>query len=540
MGKWFFKSFGATLAVFWALSAHSAVSLTKLNEKDIEFEGCSGIAFAGNGDFYIVQDHDANGNPMLLPVAIDINRTSGKINSVQFSAGLKLNGTGDAEGVAYDPCSKCVWVSDESSPPKIQEFLPILGAASLTAKRSATVPAIYSKCRGNAKLEALTMSRDGLTLWTANEEALTVDGAESSSDNGTIVRLTRFVRARATDNWTASGQWAYACEKAGTSTITSRHQCGLSGLCALPDGSLLVLEREVSESTWGRCSIYRLTASAFSAATDVTTFAALEGATYTKLSKGSALLSFKGGSWGSILCYEGICLGPKLSDGSYSVLLVSDGQTETKKVLFLEIKAVTVSCICALKLSGIEETIPEYEEGPTLPADQGVLDVRDGVAVVTPASGVRRIAITGAETLTRLVIPPQVEHVTGVLPDKIAVRSYERDITGAFTIAGGLSGVDVALNPLGVVRVGDETITTIPELSAVGGGQDRPFAVSAGGVGVGVRTIPGLVYRLQRRIDVRGGAEAVDRGSSGGTRLLLHDTNPPVDKAFYRVDVSVE
>ena len=522
--------------------ADAAVSLTKLGEKDLGVEGCSGITHVGGDDFYIAQDHDANGNPTLHPVSIAIDRDDGRIRLVQFSAGLKLSGTGDAEGVAYDPCSKGVWVSDESSPPKIQEFQPTLAAANLTARRAAPVPAIYGNCRGNAKLEALTMSRDGLTLWTANEEALSGDGPISSSDNGTVVRLTRFVRVRASDNWTASGQWAYQCDKAGSSLFTSRHQCGLSGLCALPDGSLLALEREVSESTWGRCSVYRLTAAAFAAATDVSFLGALEGASYTKLAKGSALLSFKGKGLTSMLCYEGICLGPKLSDGSYSVLLVSDGQTETKKFGFLTVTAVTVSNICALRLSGIEETVPEYREGPSIPAEQGALVVQDGVAVVTPAPGIRRIAVDGGKALTMLVIPPRIEHVSGVPPEKISVQACACDITRAFSLSGDILGVDLALDARGRVVIGDETIAVIPEFAAVSGRQERPLLVSGDAVEIGVRTIPGLVYRLLRTADLANGSEgtAVDTVPSDGVRALLKDAAPPRDAALYTIGVAVE
>ena len=49
------------------------------------------------------------------------------------------------------------------------------------------------KINGNYGFESLTISGDGLTLWTANEEALTVDGDRSSYSDGTIVRLVKYV-----------------------------------------------------------------------------------------------------------------------------------------------------------------------------------------------------------------------------------------------------------------------------------------------------------------------------------------------------------
>ena len=55
-----------------------------------------------------------------------------------------------------------------------------------------------------------------------------------------------------------------------------------------------------------------------------------------------------------MIVYEGIALGPQLSDGSYGVYLVSDGgATTTKTVLGITVTATTVSRICALKLTGL-------------------------------------------------------------------------------------------------------------------------------------------------------------------------------------------
>ena len=255
----------------------------------------------------------------------------------------------------------------------IKEFMPVLAAKSVSPLREAPVPQIYRDgLLGGRGLEALGLSPDGLTMWTANEEALTCDGERSSRSVAAVVRLTRFIRANAYDNWTVAGQWAYKCEKATESAVDSYEFCGVSGLCALPDGSLLVLERETSTKTCGRVQIYRLTANTFAAATDVSGIAALREANYSVLSKGSALFELTGGGvslWDivralggasiDIIVYEGICLGPKLSDGSLSVLLVADGGEETtKSALGISVTARTVSRLCALKLSGVETESP--------------------------------------------------------------------------------------------------------------------------------------------------------------------------------------
>lgn len=63
------------------------------------------------------------------------------------------------------------------------------------------------------------------------------------------------------------------------------------------------------------------------------------------------MIDFKSGRMSQMIVYEGICLGPRLSDGSLAVYLVSDGGA-TKTVGFLT--ATTVSRLCALKLSGLD------------------------------------------------------------------------------------------------------------------------------------------------------------------------------------------
>ena len=96
---------------------------------------------------------------------------------------------------------------------------------------------------------------------------------------------------------------------------------GVSGLCALPDGSLLVLERELSfggahplkAAATARLSfdVYRVEFPRRSG-----------GLVATNVRK--VKLASGGGPVFAFGNYEGICLGPCLSDGKRSVLLISD------------------------------------------------------------------------------------------------------------------------------------------------------------------------------------------------------------------------
>ena len=367
----------------------NTLSLAKIAEYPFASNGCGAITYSGQGGvFYVLQDHDDDNYARIHPLALGIDPSTGAILSQTLGTAFTPAGLRDAEGLALDPLSGTLWASSEWTPPSISEF----GTNGTATGRTAPVPAIQrDKLRSNLSLESLTISPDGLTMWTANEQALTCDG-ESSSGNtnvATVVRLTRFTRATAQDNWQAAGEWAYACDPcAGTTSA----QSGLSGLCSLPDGSLLALEREVSTTTCGRCRIYRITTGALAVATDVSSISALTNVTYTAVAKGDCLISFNGPSPNSIfgpynlIVYEGIALGPKLNDGSRAVYLVSDGGTSTSRTAMgITVTAKTVSRICALKLTGLPDdgepaVIQDWPANPdvaitdeTRPSDLGII-----------------------------------------------------------------------------------------------------------------------------------------------------------------------
>lgn len=368
------KLAGVAAATLSAASALAAVTITKVAEYDINNLGCGGIVYLGGDNYYLLRDHDDSNKATLYPATIQVDLSTGKItNNLKsdiVTVGIALTGNADSEGIALDPCSGGVWVSDESGP-TIKEFRPTLAMVSVPATRTAPMPSIYSKINSNKGLEALTVSGDGKTMWTANEEALKGDGSLSSYNVSTTVRLTKFARENVHDNWTAVGQWPYTCQPAMSSLVSSYQFCGVSGLCALPDGSLLVLERETSTTTLGRFEIYRLTESSFTSATPILTWTdGLAGKSYTAVSKGKALISNIGDDRGStysdfdIDVYEGICLGPRLANGDLSLLLVSDGGASASAFIFT---AYTVPRICALRLSGLGEVdtvdIPAPEKG---------------------------------------------------------------------------------------------------------------------------------------------------------------------------------
>ena len=291
----------------------------------------SGITYIGNNEYYAVADNGPDCG--LYKLTIPLNADGKSIWSAGYSVGARrsLSLAADIEGVAYDPGSGRVWVSDEATQ-SITEYDPETGAAC----RRVDIPPVLKQIVGNYGFESLTISGDGLTMWTANEEALTCDGDRSSYWSGTTVRLVKFTRKTVSDNWTLAAMYPYTTEKwTYQYDYGGAGRGGVSDLCALPDGSLLVLEREMSSSSegsdiWAALGarlfhrIYRVTPSALAAATDIRD--ANEG--LKRLSGWKAVskeLLFNGTNAKVALSnVEGICLGPGLGSGACELMTLTD------------------------------------------------------------------------------------------------------------------------------------------------------------------------------------------------------------------------
>ena len=289
----------------------------------------SGITYVGGNSYYAVADNGADVWG-LYTCSFQLSSDGKTISSFQIATtnnAVKPSGTSDIEAVAYDPATGNVWIADESKK-TIKEYNPTTGAVI----QSLTIPSVMTKNRSNYGFESLTISGDGLTLWTCNEEALTCDGDRSSGATNTTVRLCKYTRAAVKDNFTLAGMYPYTTEKwTYQYDYSSKARCGVADLCALPDGSLLVLERELSFNSTSALGIalgsnllgWKLYHVADpSGATDVQNVPALTNSTWHAVSK--SLLASDGGSLTSYGNFEGICLGPRVSDTTVSLILISD------------------------------------------------------------------------------------------------------------------------------------------------------------------------------------------------------------------------
>ena len=269
----------------------------------------SGITYAGDNLYYAVADRDGKMHPLLIRFGKDKHLPA----KPRFRESVTLEGARDLEAIAWDPLKKTVWAADEADA-SIREFDPATGRRL----GNIDLPGVFRKCRPNLAFESLAISPDGLYLWTANEEALSCDGATANSDGGSLVRLCRFRRATANDPWKLDGMWAYETDPTDGHAYKGFLASGVSGLMVAPDGALFALEREFSQTLLPafRARIYRL---------DVSNAAKVSETPFCeKKPEHTVNKELVFGKATGIAMYEGCCFGPKI-EGGRLVVLCSDG-----------------------------------------------------------------------------------------------------------------------------------------------------------------------------------------------------------------------
>lgn len=276
----------------------------------------SGISYAGlsaGGGYRFLVAQENNG----LLAAFDLHfDQAGAIALIDGVETIAVNSTLDYEGLAVID-AESVFLSEEDSP-GVRRFCLVDGSQL----QSVAIPPVFAKRRGNRGFESLVLSGDGSTLWTANEEALTVDGPASTTTAGTTVRLLQFQMDGA--NVSPTTQYAYELEPIHESGLLNTQQNGLTDLAFLPDGSLIALERSFalagSPTYWNR--IFQID---LDGATDVggTLFSdGLYEQHYTSVGKELLWEGTVDGASGQNL--EGLTLGPHLDNGDWVLLGVVD------------------------------------------------------------------------------------------------------------------------------------------------------------------------------------------------------------------------
>ena len=276
-------------------------------------EGLSGISRIDGSRYFCVDDRNGLLHELEIPLGAD-----GAIASCSLKRSVRLEGRVDLEGIAYDPQNGRVWVADEHDA-TVVAFDPETGREATRA----AVPALYRRnAQPNRSLEGLSISPDGLRMYISNEDTLRGDGRPADELRGGTVRIQEFVREGTNAKWVPTHQYRYGTDRVEGSRFKGHSFSGVSALCAPGDGTLLVLERELSQKgpffPSFRARLY-------------------EFDLVDEQPVASKRLVWEGNT--RFANYEGLCLGPVLEDGTRTLVLVSDGGNGADgKVLVLALR----------------------------------------------------------------------------------------------------------------------------------------------------------------------------------------------------------
>ena len=205
----------------------------------------------------------------------------------------------------------------------------------------------------NYNFESLAFDSVRQYLRTIPESTLRKDGQPATPQNGLAnqLRLMRLDWGKMKENRNKEeyseqvsskkdsrymATYAYQMDQPSTYKKADIYVMGVSELCSLPDGQLLVLEREafipkIKIGAFCKCKLYLvnpLNSENFSMKENISSD--------TPFLKKKLLAEWKTGlslSKRSFANYEGMCLGPKLEDGSQVIILLSDSQDQYAGVL---------------------------------------------------------------------------------------------------------------------------------------------------------------------------------------------------------------
>ena len=280
-------------------------------------------------------------------------RTDGTLNDGKFWQGQEKGF--DHEAIVKVSDSTLVIASEGCC--RLKEY-PILPTSADAAKVGSSQNLWESKWPSsefypNYNFESLAFDSVRQYLWTIPESTLRKDGQPATPQNGLAnqLRLMRLDWGKMKENRNKEEYseqvsskkdsrymtpYAYQMDQPSTHKKADIYVMGVSELCALPDGQLLVLEREafipkIKIGAFCKCKLYQINP------LNSEEFALKEKfSSDTPFLKKRLLAEWKTGlslSKRSFANYEGMCLGPKLEDGSQVVILLSDSQDQYAGVL---------------------------------------------------------------------------------------------------------------------------------------------------------------------------------------------------------------
>lgn len=320
--------------IFTLLFITGSVNGVSQNVVDIRRQACfpkkmpagnySGITHLRSTLYAMVDDKSLSDGFRVVDIAVD--SISGDILSVSDCGFVSSDSVGnrDSEGLAYDSRRGTVWIVGEADN-KIVEYHE-------NGRRTGRVISLQPGV-GNGSYESLAYDFGRDLLFTCTESPLPSDvplGKDGRLD-GEAIRLQAF-----DGGLSKVGTWLYVTGAArARMSDAANYAFGISELLC-SDSCLLVLEWEVfvpkkKIGAWVQSRIYVVNSSdMFSADGRVSEDYSERPLPKRLLCDWRTKLTLVSRSFAN---YEGMCWGPRLVDGSRTIILVSDSQNQSHGVL---------------------------------------------------------------------------------------------------------------------------------------------------------------------------------------------------------------
>lgn len=282
--------------------------------KTIPAGNYSGITWLGGDRYAVVDDKSPTAGFHLMTIRTD--SITGKIHEVQADSFMTNNQPNrDEEGICYVPQTNTLFLSSESDGQIIEYTMD----GQLTG-RCLAIPDEFANIYSNRGFEALTYNAVTHRFWTTTENTLKADGERPTIKEKipNMLRLQSF-----TDDLQPSAQYWYQTDSTAVEGTDGKTTLGVSGLAALDDGRVIVLEREVRKTaksigSFVHVKLYVVNPSLQQPGELLQKQLLTEFSTRINLTRRS------------FANYEGLCAGPRLADGRQLLLLVADSQNQYK------------------------------------------------------------------------------------------------------------------------------------------------------------------------------------------------------------------
>ncbi len=289
----------------------------------------SGITYLGETQYAVVDDKKNGGGIVLYNIVINDDGTVGDVSmTIPSGTSGSVVTDRDNEGIAYVPGSPGTLFVSAEAEQSIKEY-DLYG--NLTG-RALTIPAdmAIDKITSNKGFEALTYNFTTELFWTTTESELTKDNAMKG-----LLRLQSF----GTDLKPAQ-RYLYQMDSpvktSEEAAAAASYVYAVPALAALDDGRIIVLEREVFVANG---TVFEKAMNSF---TKINLYVVNPSTDTSGILRKTLFKSFTTQPLESNFAnYEGMCLGPTLTDGSKTLVMIPDSQNGSGGLTKEYVKVIT-------------------------------------------------------------------------------------------------------------------------------------------------------------------------------------------------------